>query len=273
MSNTEMVSVPRELAARIARSGCWPNDAEELRALLAQPAEQHQGEPVALPERKQIAGPPQPYTQRGHSIGWNACLDEIAKLGPLYCRPVHGEPVAWRFVEPGDEHSGYEQKVRVTVERPSATRARLGCEPLYAHADPGEVEQYKQAVERLAVTIAKQQETFSLEIRKAEALLAEWGALLAESHDLINSGNLAARNEPTRQSAGILRDRIKAALSASAEPSAPVERDERAGITLGQVLKAYDYANDHPHKYLRGTTNWCAAVAHSLNKQALERNP
>lgn len=38
-------------------------------------------------------------------------------------------------------------------------------------------------------------------------------------------------------------------------------------ITLEQVLKAYEYANSHPHKYLRGTTNWCAAVAHILNEQ------
>lgn len=38
-------------------------------------------------------------------------------------------------------------------------------------------------------------------------------------------------------------------------------------ITLEQVLNAYDYANSHPHKYLRGTTNWCAAVAHVLNVQ------
>lgn len=40
-----------------------------------------------------------------------------------------------------------------------------------------------------------------------------------------------------------------------------------ACITLQQVLKAYDYANCHPHKYLRGTTNWCAAVVHSLNAE------
>lgn len=38
-----------------------------------------------------------------------------------------------------------------------------------------------------------------------------------------------------------------------------------ARITLQQVLKAYQYADSHPHKYLRGTTNWCAAVAHELN--------
>ena len=44
-------------------------------------------------------------------------------------------------------------------------------------------------------------------------------------------------------------------------------------IDLAQVLKAYDYANNHPHKYLRGTTNWCAAVAHSLNEQAAPEAP
>lgn len=38
-----------------------------------------------------------------------------------------------------------------------------------------------------------------------------------------------------------------------------------AVITYQQVFKAYEYAESHPHKYLRGTTNWCAAVAHSLN--------
>lgn len=44
-------------------------------------------------------------------------------------------------------------------------------------------------------------------------------------------------------------------------------------ITLEQVLKAYEYANSHPHKYLRGTTNWCAAVAHSLNEQTPAAQP
>ena len=38
-------------------------------------------------------------------------------------------------------------------------------------------------------------------------------------------------------------------------------------ITLDQILKAYDYADNHPHRYLRGTTNWCAAVAWHLNQQ------
>lgn len=63
----------------------WLRAANELRALLSQPAEQHQGDPVALPERESLGG-----RLPGHeAIGWNACLDEIAKLGPLY---THADP-------------------------------------------------------------------------------------------------------------------------------------------------------------------------------------
>jgi len=54
---------------------------------------------------------------------------------------------------------------------------------------------------------------------------------------------------------------------AEREPAAQPQGEPVARITLEQVLKAYDYANCHPHKYLRGTTNWCAAVAHSLNAE------
>lgn len=50
-SNTEMISVPRELLQRIDKMYTDGmsifGECEELRALLTQPAEQHQGEPVA----------------------------------------------------------------------------------------------------------------------------------------------------------------------------------------------------------------------------------
>lgn len=60
------------------------------------PTEQHQGEPVALPERK---GTHLRYDtlMPTFSKGWNACLDEIAKLGPLYTRADPGE-LDWRAV-------------------------------------------------------------------------------------------------------------------------------------------------------------------------------
>jgi len=51
------------------------------------PAEQHQGEPVILPERKPWNGLLATADNlRGE--GWNACLHEIAMLGPLYTHPA-----------------------------------------------------------------------------------------------------------------------------------------------------------------------------------------
>lgn len=49
---------------------------------------QHQGEPVTLPARMDENSVKGVY---GYSSGWNACLDEIAKLGPLYPHTDPGE--------------------------------------------------------------------------------------------------------------------------------------------------------------------------------------
>lgn len=46
-------------------------------------AEQHQGEPVALPSCKAKLSMSHDWDQ-GHSDGWKDCLEEISKLGPLY---------------------------------------------------------------------------------------------------------------------------------------------------------------------------------------------
>lgn len=95
MSNTEFVMVPRDLMERcrqftldIKSPVCLRIDIEEA---LANPAQQHQGEPVALPERK---APTQHWAEPGgvhKAEGWNACLDEIARLGPLYAHTDPGE--------------------------------------------------------------------------------------------------------------------------------------------------------------------------------------
>lgn len=37
-------------------------------------------------------------------------------------------------------------------------------------------------------------------------------------------------------------------------------------VKMANVMRAYEYACDHPDKYLRGTSNWCAAVAWKLNQ-------
>lgn len=111
MSN-EFVMVPRELAeeinAALTLSG-YVSLPRGLQVAMANPAEQHQDEPVALPERKAI-------TAHGltaldsEAEGWNACLDEIAKLGPLYTHVDPGEVERLR-AEVERLRSGFYQQV------------------------------------------------------------------------------------------------------------------------------------------------------------------
>lgn len=90
MSNTEFVMVPRAELVRLQENMDPHRGAVAwgiVCDLLAKPAEQHQGEPVVLPERISMGKLPTEQSSRyhiGERHGWNACLDEIAKLGPLY---------------------------------------------------------------------------------------------------------------------------------------------------------------------------------------------
>lgn len=91
----DMVSVPREViqqAEKLLQEDNRCAMAREFRALLAKPAEQHQGDPVALPERKR-APSNRATTWNSRIEGFNECLDEMSKLGPLYSRPVQAETV------------------------------------------------------------------------------------------------------------------------------------------------------------------------------------
>ena len=83
MSNEQMVSVPREMIVEAiisSRMMGW-SLAEKLSDILAQ----HQGEPVALPGYRDTDLRSPSY---GYSRGFNACLDEIAKLNGW---PSNGE--------------------------------------------------------------------------------------------------------------------------------------------------------------------------------------
>ena len=163
-----------------------------------------------------------------------------------------GEPVAWRFVEPGDEHNGFQQRVRVTIDKPSATRARLGCEPLFAHADQDEAE-WSAVQQRLGdqnktlraqlVEAREDRNKIGDLYDEAERKLAEAHALLLElegDHTLMlqmgasefgptECKTLRARLVKLRtylRVNALPAAEILVALSASAEPSAPVEIDE-----------------------------------------------
>lgn len=108
-NRSTMVSVPRELTPEMREAyeanslaPVGPISRTGYLAMLdAAPADQHQGEPVALPARKAHKKGNSPM-QNAKNSAWNACLDEIAKLGPLYAHPapaVQQQPVPpYRFI-------------------------------------------------------------------------------------------------------------------------------------------------------------------------------
>lgn len=228
------------------------------------------------------------------SAAWNN-RDRIGK-SMFDCERHYGEPVAWvRFRNGEPDYDG--DAVMISNTPGDTLGDGDSWEPVYTRADPGEVERLRGIIRMHEKTVREQTDHLAY----MHAQLAERDALLSRVLDHLKSGK-----------PGEAQVAIYNALSDSAEPSAPaaqctnedswnckycrntescealkdprsfgkpsatVEIDERAEITLDQVLRAYEYAERHPHRYLRGTTNWCAAVAHSLNKQAsatLERKP
>ncbi len=217
-SNTEMFSLKRELVEQ-AMQACFEagfgilHDA--LRDVLAQ---HHQGEPVVLPARMKT----RPFSTVDRSSptyasAWNACLDEIAKLGLLY-----------------------------------------------THADPGEVERWKESAEHFTGVSIKATE----EVARLRAQLAEAQALRSFANDMISAayegGSFYCGDiQDMAVKHGLLRIESRAEecgeacacreygfpaecyrktpmLSASAEPSAPVERDE------AEILRRISTLGDKP---------------------------
>lgn len=214
MSNNQMISVPRdELEAacqRFAKAQIF-DFSRRMRAFLTQPAEPHQGESVTLPARKHPVR--SDYSQDILAEGWNACLDEIAKLGPLYTRPAQGEPVAQVISKHGDPEAFGEREIEVLVD---LSKIGYGTK-LYTHADPAEVERLRAVIE--------QQKNLIESLR----------------HDLVESHSIDASAEPcatkckhpvkcARFDNGEIVDHICQDCLQVFKPSAPVEIDERAAF-------------------------------------------
>lgn len=188
MSNTEMVSVPREVIQYLLDGGyCSLEKIEDLRELLAQPAEQHQVELVALPARRRVR-PETPMANLSHIKGWNACLDEIAKLGPLYTHAGPGEVDRLR-----EENALLRHDIASYLETMAKTCDLLGIDTESAKNAEG-----------------KPSDVLFKHAQELRAQLAERGALLREARSIPLIPDLSRR--------------IDAALSASAEPSEPVEQ-------------------------------------------------
>lgn len=96
-NNKALITSINALLALDAKGALLPNGIGEMARDLLEtcaarlPAEQHQGEPVVLPACKSKLSMSHDW-DTGHLDGWNACLDEIAKLGPLYPAPADPEP-------------------------------------------------------------------------------------------------------------------------------------------------------------------------------------
>lgn len=151
MCKEDMVSLPRELAETFERSKSPPPAwaVERLRAILDAQAEQRQGEPLALPkylDTEQMDGYQSPYNR-----GWNACLDEIAKLGPLY---AHADP-------------GKVERMRKELE---IALSDIKVEQRVSH----NLRQHKTDYMEAAVETRK---ALLAQLAERDALLREWGEL------------------------------------------------------------------------------------------------
>lgn len=199
MSKNDIVMV-RERLSEIAHRDSAVSvtvRADDLRAILVW---HHQSEPVALPERLSAPGNGVWHPLVPRHLVWNACLDEIAKLGLLF-----------------------------------------------THVDSGEVESTPECfcVEH------------GLHIETLRAKLAERDALLRGYQSLLRQVMPCLAMSTNSQAASYMRQ-IDVALSASAEPSAPVIHP----INMKTIMQAYEQVD---HKaLLHGTSNWCALMATAL---------
>lgn len=250
-SSTKMVSVKRETisqAAELLQEYNKCSIARELRAILAQPAHPHQGEPAM----------------------W------ANKLGDTIINKVKAHNLSLGGA-PAGIATHYDQ-------------------PLYTHADPGEVERLRAKIEQLRTALKGTQERWAKLETALLAQLAERDALLLEIRG--QSGSSWLRGET--------QHKLDAALSTRAEPSeecahrfmsladhprrcadcdaaeviAPVERDELMEL-LRDMTYAYRGAIQAGYDRITSLGGDCDSVdkiladlpAYAKARAALERKP
>ena len=165
-----------------------------------------------------------------------------------------GEPVAWVIDTPEGRDADYYPGKGLDTLEPGTK--------LYTHADPGEVERWKASAEHFTGVSIKASEEVS-RLRKAvkrqqgvinqfECEVADLRAQLVERDALISEVLEAFQLEPDGSCINPGRDFIRpwaekvAALSASAEPSAPVEIDERVAFeSLCKDAERYRWMRNH----------------------------
>lgn len=200
------------------------------------------------------------------AVAWGIVCDLLAAPAAQY----QGEPVAWRYkTRVFVQALGYVWREVIETEEPDLTEvAARDLTPLYTHADPGEVERLRDQVKSLEVELKAVTDEHDESLRK----LAERDTLLREVRETL-------QKEYWDQYAGLdeTRDLIDAALSDSAEPSAPVERDERAEFEawyirdVGPGLANLSRTNTGGQAYV--AEDAMSAWEGWLARAALERKP
>ncbi|WP_236171562.1 hypothetical protein [Pseudomonas qingdaonensis] len=143
---------------------------------------------------------------------------------------------------------------------------KLGAK-LYTHADPVEVEQLREVIKHSDAQIMRQ----SMRISNQRAQLAERDALLRDINKRHSSGvdfDLPAD----------LAARVAAVCATSAEPSAPVEIDERAEFEEFALEELGPYHNKAEECLIRSGETYVYGLVHTSwrawqARAALERKP
>lgn len=215
------------------------NDRDEQIALLSKQAEQHQGDPVALPEKLPAC--------KVIAAGWNQCLDVIAKLGPLYSRHVHSnsDPIVGVLkdclaegVQPTFSGGDLKHLIRL-LER--------GC------ADPGEVD------------LARAREDFSSDM---DSMRDDMLIKALDDNERL-SAQLAKRDELLRDKSGEL---IRMAAHLISAPLFALQdlQDEDKKMTRARVDRAVDVADAR----LKDAAYDLRRIADALSASAaVERKP
>ncbi|WP_158216138.1 Lar family restriction alleviation protein [Pseudomonas sp. DrBHI1] len=182
-------------------------------------AEQHQGEPAAY-QFQGRDGKWYGFTNERHYQ--NTLADGTWPIRPLYTHPAPADQQ-----EPVARLRCYQSAIGPKVEVIKFTEQAFkpGRElDVYTHADPGEVERLQLEIEKLRLSLTLNDDALiqdgfvRIENRALRSRIDEQNELLREIKNARDwNGSYRA-----------LEKRIDAALSASAEPSAPAERDERA---------------------------------------------
>lgn len=204
-SNTEMVSAPRELTQMAAdaiddlladgvsavSAAAWVDIPQKLRALLAQPAEQHQDEPVGYQVRTMTDRPGSQWTP------WRECCDTT--------RAMHSHEVG-RF-----NRFGIMREIR----------------PVYTHADPGEVERLRAEVKRLELTGSQSDYSYDMDQDHMRGRIDLLEDLVGKFVRNCEKHKLHLSDIPALSGYRWYLKRFEAALSASAEQEAPRSEPEK----------------------------------------------